>query len=115
MRDMKYDRAALEERVQQYGSTYNGMRTALASEQMPESIRKYAPQYALALTAARDLDQLGRDEPSGNQSKVLNLLIAAALAETPLKDGLSPGNPVGDLYQRLTKGDVQKSAHPHSA
>ena len=62
MTENGYDPAALEGRVQQYGSFYQGMRQALAGESMPESIRQYAPQYALALTAARDLDQLPKGE-----------------------------------------------------
>ena len=101
MTDRMYeDRTALDGRVQQYGAFYQGMRQTLAGEGMPESVRQHAPQYALALTAARDLDRLGKDG-SSYQGKVLQLLIAAALAETPLKDGMTPGNPVGDLYQRL--------------
>lgn len=102
MTENRYDHAALEGRIQQYGSFYQGMRQALADENMPESIRQYASQYALALTAARDLDQLPKEgAETYHQSKVLQLLIAAALAETPLKDGLTQGTPVGDLYRKL--------------
>lgn len=108
MTETRYESDALEGRVRQYGLFYEGMRQALTSEGMPESIRKHAPQYAFALAAARDLDQLPREAAGTyHQSKVLQLLIAAALAETPLKEGLTQGTPVGDLYRKLTEARGQ--------
>lgn len=109
MEQKEYDRTALEGRVEQYGAFYQGMRQALAGDGMPDAVKQHAPQYAFALAAARDLDNLSKAGGEyRHQRDVLQMLIAYALAQTPLKDGLKPETELGGLYRKLAdpKGEA---------
>jgi hypothetical protein len=111
MEEREYERTALEGRIGQYDRFYQGMRQAFAGEGMPDAVRQHAPQYAFALSAARELDNLSKSGGEyRHQREVLQMLIAYALAQTPLKDGLKPETELGGLYRKLAdlKGEAQR-------